>query len=570
MSPDFAHFFVLILVGFFQLLILLRARQLFQQDDGLALKELEARFSRDIRQRANRGHSPDWLRYQSEMDRVFDFRDDRLRSLASAALALGLGGTILALCVNLGMQRWSGLNSFDAGFVLQSMGVSLLGSLSGVILNLIIVLIFLPRAEAQFAALAYDAHQRLYRISEEHLPQEAFTQTVKEELTHVRESLNIDFAKSFSEAIQGFPDVVVGLGSHITKLAEVVETQSRSASTAVEDLKVYAATVARSAKHLQPSAQRLADVSEILIQMPDQLKTVVESGRDDWLERIRSQQEQHLQQLLDIQKQVEQASLNRERQMLEGIRQLHAAVGEVRDAVARMPEQLASEVEKSAGKLGTRFGQEARDHTNEVKDHLEYRYTQVSEKIEHHEQEWRNNIGAVVGELLEKVSNQVYDGLVTEIKNTSQELREISRQLPVVAGDFGIAHASWAEAHKNALAGWQAVGTRTEQAATKLVDANGHLNVASGALDSSAQNLQRVAQVTESFEASLQAALKEITTQHLADFEPIRKEMVGLVEELEGGQKQFEDILDRQSEFIRNCIAHLMKGRKVATLEQKE
>jgi ABC-type transporter Mla subunit MlaD len=568
MTGDFVHLFVLLLVAVCQLLMFAKARKLVQGDDGAALRDLGNRFATDIKRRAARGLSPDWIRYQAEVDRIFDYRDDRLRSLASAALALGLGGTILALCVNLAMQRMSRgeLQSPDLLFILQSMGVSLLGSLTGVILNLIIVLIFLPKAENKFTALSNDLHQTLYRVSESNLPQEAFTQTIKQELTQVRESMNTDFAQSFSEAIQGFPDRVVNLGTHIERLADVVEAQSRSAGTATEDLKTYAITVAKSAAHLEPSAQRLADASETLNHLPAQLKAVVESGRDDWLESIRQQQETHLKQILEIQEETEKASENRERQMLERMRELQVAVTEVRAAVGQMPELLATEVEKSAGNLGIRFGQEARNHTIEMEGNLKREYGKLLGNIEHHEQQWRNNIGTVIRELLDTVAGQIRDGILEELQGTSRELRATSQQLPKIAAEFGEAHASWKQVHEDVLAGWQSVGNRTEQAALKLVDANGHLNVASGALDTSAKNLQRVAEITEAFEASLRSALQEVTVQHLEDFSSIRKEMASLVEDMKSGHQQFDGILERQSEFIRNCIVHLLKGRKMATL----
>ena len=70
-----------------------------REDESEELDRLWNTFKQDIQGRAKRGDGPDWVRYMDEADRVHERRVDRMRVWATAALVVGIGGTMLALAV---------------------------------------------------------------------------------------------------------------------------------------------------------------------------------------------------------------------------------------------------------------------------------------------------------------------------------------------------------------------------------------------------------------------------------------------------------------------------------------
>jgi methyl-accepting chemotaxis protein len=564
-SVALSHWLVLALVAAVQALLFWKARRLAGQDESSRLAALQSQFEADVRARARRGLAPDWLRYQSEADRLLELRDDRLRSLAAAALAVGLGGTLFALFVSVLVGHGSPLEPM---LLVRGMGVSLLGSLSGVALNLVIILVYLPAAEDRFTAQSQRLFHTLETLSDQHPPQEAFTQTLREELSQIRQSLNTEFASALSTAITGFPQVVTKLGEHIDKLALVVEEQGKSIGGAVGDLTRCAVTVAQSSSRLQPAAERLTEATEVLVRMPQDLREVVDDTRNHWLTGLREQHEEHVAQLVTLMQQVEIAAQQRERQVLDAARELQGAVAEVRDAVGRIPDHLAAEVARTSSQLGTAFGREARDLTNELSDRLATEYEQLIEHVERNQQHSANQIGTTVQELLDKVSGTVEERLVANLKKVSGDLETIVLLLPESANRLAETHAELSKAQERSLEGWREVGRTTGEAVQKLVDADGHLHVAVDALEASAEHLERIARVTDGFEASVLDSHRKAVAEYMEGLDTMRVQMLDLLHGMQNGQASFEGILSKQSEFIRACIQQLMKNRQVATLQK--
>lgn len=558
------HWITLSAVLAIQTFLLWKARSLARQDDSSALARLQQSFAADVHARARRGHSPDWLRYQAEVDRIFEFRDDRLRSLAAAALAFGLGGTLMALFVSILFGKNT---SFEPAALVQNMGVSLSGSLTGVIVNLVIILVYLPAAEAIFSAKSLSLYQSIEEVSAQNPLQESFVQTLREELSLIRQSLNTEFASAFSTAITGFPQVVIELGSHIEKLALVVTAQGRSIGGAVGELTKCATAVADSGNRLQPATEKLAEATKVLVQMPEELQEVVDETRNSWLTAMREQHAQHVQQLIELQQQVENTGRERERQVLEATRELQAAVAEVRDAVSRIPDHLASEVARVSGRLGIEFGREARDYTNELAAQLQREYGQLLHHIDSQQQASLNNIGVIVQELLNRVAGLVEERIAGTLHLVSQDLDDVVRLLPEAAKRFTEAHSELTNSQAKSIDAWREVSVKTGEAAQKLLDANGHLNVAVESLGASASHLEKVAQVTDGFQKSILASHRDAIEGYMENLDSLREQLLGLLQKVQQGQTQSDAILERQSEFIRACIEQLLKGRQLATLQ---
>lgn len=549
----FLNLAVVVAVLALELVLLGLARRKADEDDARHLEELLPRLVADIAQRARHGHSPDWLRYQAEMERPFEPRDEKLRALASAALAAGLGGTIIALIVNI--LHGAGMGE-DPRSLIGGMGVALFGSLAGVSNNLFITLRLLPRAEQRFEEASRTFRQRLQAASDAHPPTEAFTQTVKEELAGIRKALNQEFASAFSTAITGFPEVVAQLGGHMDRLAEVVEIQSRSTVGAAHDLRTSSGLVAESSRRLQPAVEQLATVSTDLAAMPQHMSAVLESHREAWIEGLRGEHEARWTQLVDLQKSMDTSSNAREREML-------VAVGDVREAVDRLPGQLKDEINRISATFGNEFGREARHQVNQLSEELKLERAEILRRIEGHEQEWRNNIGEVVKELLVQVGEQVEDHVAADLRESATQLSSSTALLAEIAEGFAAAHREWREVQEASLSGWREASERIEQAAAALALGDDQLKVAVEALGQSADHLQRVARLSAEFEADLREALKEVSDRHLEDVRPIHGELSSMIVELKAARGHFDGVVGQQSDFIERLIGQIVRDRGV-------
>jgi len=564
---DLARSLLLAVLALCQLAILRRARALARGDDGERLAELGRTFAEDLKQRAGRGQGPDWLRYRGELDRLFELRDDRLRTLAAAALATGLGSTLLALLVGLLVEGFRRGQPAGPLALLASTVVCLLGSLLGVIANLIIVLSLLPGVEKRFSALAASLLAHLEEVASRHPPLVALIDALRDELGVLRQSLGAGMASAFSEAVTGWPQVVDRLSAQVTSLAAVVEAQGTSMGGAVRDLGACALAVASSSQRLQPAAAQLGEAAGLLVHLPAELRQVIASTREDWLTSLKEQQEEGIRQIVELRRQAEEGSQARERQMLAAVRELQAAVAEVQAAVGQIPGQLAAEVAEVSGKLGREFGSEARVHTQDLASHLAQEHELLLRRVAQHEQEWRNNIGTVVEELLAQVSVRIEEGVVSQLRSAGTELQRIASALPAAAAALAAAQVDWTQAQREVLAGWDEVGRRTHEAARQLAAVDGELEAGVAALAASAQHLEHIALADGDFEAKLEAALGGVTARHLASLEPFHQELMGMARGLEMRRAQLEAVLERQAALIGRYLDQLLQGRRDAVRE---
>jgi hypothetical protein len=558
-DPDLlARVPVLAIVIAVQSLLLLRAMRLTRVDENGPLVQLAARFTTDIEQRAQRGQSPDWLRYDAEVERLFASRDERLRTIAAAALALGLGGTILALIVDvIAVRLFAAGDLLEPSTLIQGLGLALFGSLSGVVVHLVVILRLLPRIEDRLDKAQHGLIERLTEISNRNPPHEILTKTLRVELQALRRSLNAEV----SSAITSFPDVVSQLGERVSELSKALGRQGEMIGSAVRELDTCAMRVAESGLTLAPVATALAQSAPALLELPERLVAALAEERNRWTEGLRDEHGRGLDAIAELQGKVEAASKRREEEMLSANHDLLAAVAEVRDTIRQIPPHLATEMEKSAGRLGSEFGREARDHLIELRSVWTEEHDRLLERIAGHEREWRNNITSMVGELFEKVIEPVYTPIVAEMKQVGEQLRRSADLLPDAAGRLEMAHRKWVEAHTVALAHWDELSARTSSAAEKLATTDNHLDSAVVALAASAGHLSRIAGATSQFEAMMSNTVREMAAQQVEAVQPVRQELQEVVQELRSAQERIDGVLARQVDFVSQCIVRLLDGR---------
>lgn len=544
------HGVVVLLVVAVQVWIYRNARWAAREDAEDDLPTLSERFHQDVVERARRGQSPDWLHYRDEIDRLYENRDERIRIRASAALAAGLGGTILALILSLLVG-----GTLDPWSLLPGMGVALLGSFSGVVNHLLITLMLLPRADRTFHRQGQEALDRLRQVSREHPPAEMFTETLREELQQLREAVGSEFAQSFNTAILGFPEVVQELKGHMDRLADVVEAQAATGDTAVQDLQRCANLVSESSERLRPAAEQLAEVSQDLVAMPERMSGVLDESRQLWLGTFQEEHQKDREQLSYLLEKHAHLGDQRAKQMEQTLTEVSAKMEEI-------PRYLSEGIAEVSDRLGIKFGREAHQVVLELRQEVQAERESFLEKIESYQQEWRNNVSEVARELLTGVGEQIDEELVSSLQEAATAVTAGARELGDAAHRFEASHRGWHEAQDQSVQGWREAGRRVEEAVEQLNVGDERLSAALGSLAASAEHLERVAQVTEDFEGRLIAALERVTEAHMGHLHPIHQEVSAMVAELQTTRSKFDGIVGQQSEFIRRLIRQLL-GRSL-------
>lgn len=526
--------------------------------DQEILNGLAEIFSEDIKRRARNGRGPDWLHYLDEGQRQFELRIDRLRTFAAMALAIGLGGTILSLFANLFFELYvSRPQKLDVEHLAQGTILSLFGSLVGVIVHLIIVLFYMTGEENSFSEAFHDWKNNLHGVSRDHEPREAFSEELLKVMEQTREILNVDVAGILSTAIPGFPKAVAVLGENLDRLSQVVEKQGSVIEAAVANLQGTASAM----EQLAPAAQVLAGASAALGALPEKLESTLTESRERWLADLRQEEGVHLESVLSFQRELEEKSEARERQMAGLVVDLQHTVAEVREEIGRTPSLLTETIAGLSRQLGIEFGQHARDSNNELATHLKDQQGMLLLRLEQREQELRNNIGLIVMELFDKLSGTIENKIVDQLSIVGGELGRAAEALPVAAQRFEDASESWYRTQEEALQDWGATGDRIQEAARLLSGTNGQFQAMAGSIDAAADHLERVAKLTDGFEESLRQAFEGAAAKPLADLANSIERAIGIVasahahqERLEKYQEQLEKILNRQSDFIINSL----------------
>ena len=381
---------VLVVVFLAQLGIACRCWFLARGDDSEALDGLWKQFKHDIIGRAHRGDSPDWVRYMDEADRVHERRIDRLRVWATAALVVGIGGTMFALAIRLTGAVTDDQSSSGAalGGLVAAAGPALWASFSGVANNLTITLGLFHLSDRQFEAALGDFRQALQICSDENTPAGQFADAVREQL-----------GEAFREAVRSFPEAFARLDESVTHLAEVNREQSQSMVKAAAGLQGGVDSLADAVVKITPLSELMHAATSELRTVPDQLRQTLDETRAAWAQEMRRDEEAFIggaRQVLDDQRalleSIRDAFHRWERGRRDSAEQQQAtwretvelvqkASAEIVGTVERLPAVFTHEVERISGTLGEKFSLGAQQHIADLRKEIREGNRTLGERI---------------------------------------------------------------------------------------------------------------------------------------------------------------------------------------------
>ena len=497
---------VVVLVFAFQVCIFWRCRVIARADESEELDRLWNTFKHDIQSLAKRGDGPDWVRYMDEADRVHERRVDRMRVWATAALVVGIGGTMFALAVRL----W-GLPTFGPE-VLTAFAPALGASLTGVLNNLLITLWLFRRSDRGFERALNDFRQALQTCSDENPPQERFADAVRDQL-----------GEAFREAVRSFPEAFTQLDRSVQHMGETAAAQSQSMAEAASGLQRGVDGLTAAALRIAPVAELLNTATTDLRAVPGQLRQTLDETRDAWAQEMRRDQEAFIgtvRQVLEDQRAIlghtRQALQRWERGRRDAAEQqqtawrdtvelVQKAAAEIVAAAEGLPEAFVSGVAQISGELGREFGIKAQQHVTDLTQEMRAGNRALGDQIEGSMRELQNRLlhdtSRVAGESAEEVHRRVGEPLLAMLQRVSRGIEEALRKLPENAKTF----------------------------AASLSAADEKLKLSVARLQESADHLERVAELNKDFRTSLTRAFRDGAAE---SFEAVRTDLLAVASEL--------------------------------------
>ena len=502
----------------FQIVIFDLTRRIARTDFGGLLEGVLGASKRDLEERAFRGEPPDWLRYMDDAERLVLAPRDRVRNCATAALAGGVGGTMLTLLVevstNPDLRGAIAVGAEDVGD-LEALpllvGLALVVSVAGVANHLAVLLGLIPKLERRVKR-ALDAFQsELQRASIDSPPRQAFVDSVRSEL-----------AAAFSGALQRFPDAFADFGKNVSGLRE----SSAALATASADI--------------GPIAASLAGATEEFRAMPAELSKVLSETRLAWRKEIRADQQRFLEGVKEVlvqqknlfvesQRNLERWEADRQKAQQDMDLQVRNLAADVSGAVDRLPGVFSEHAEKAADVMGKSLEQRVANLVAELE-------RQVAAGNETQRAHFEDGVKELNGTFLngtrEAVRQAVGDVYEHDLFKTLVEigdgLKNATEDLPGQAQSFSESLSVADEKLRSALTG----------------------------IDEASSRLQRVAASTEGFERGLQAAT-------VKTFAPLQEELTGFAAELRNAHREMNAHTAGLVAFIDNLIHRIGRGSGV-------
>lgn len=506
---------VLGIVVLVQLYLLGRCLLHARGNDAAALDVLRKQFNDDIVRRADRGDGPDWVRYMDEADRVHDQRVSRLQAWATAALVVGIGGTMFTLA-----YRLTGESLPRPDELTEAVGAALLASLSGVLNNLIITLGLFRWSDVRFRASLDEFRHQLQGFSNDNLPTERFADAVRDQLGH-----------AFKEAVRTFPEAFTRLDESVQSLGAIIQAQSNAVLEAAGGLKDGADSLTHATKEIALVAGLLTSSTDRLRTLPEELKQAIDEAFTTWEQTIRQDQNSFIagvqavlreqQALLEEAKrkffewehQRGEEAKQQAKEWNEAINSIQKSNLTIVKTVEGIPAMFSQEVAKIADTLGKEFGLEAGQHVQDLVKAIREGNEQLRKEFESAtvslQRVFLNETGKVVSETLEEVYRRVEGTLLNRLDRIGQDIERALVDLPDHAQTF----------------------------ASSLSAADQKLQLTIGRIAEAATHLEQVAKLTEEFQKLLAEALTKAVAPSV---ESLQSEVKSIVKHLQRLKRPIE------------------------------
>ena len=516
----------------------------------------------DIDLRAHRGQLIDSMAYQDRLDRLMDPDLEKIRQFAGAALATGIGGTMLMFAAEFVSAVGSNIFSMDnidslelaPGPVLLAVSSSILG----IVTHLYLVLQVLQSAQRS-------VDQAANRLSRE--VQDRFQSLESPLSSGFGESFQKELTQAFSEALNRLPEVFQRVhldAQDLIKLAgnqlSAVSDKMDKAANVYEDLMSVARTLVDSAQKVDSTTDGIAESIQRLNEMPGRIEESLGQAATVWKSEIGDVQDGFLKAV--------QHTLAEQRTAFDGIKE-HAEtqitsmqhvlteadsrqqeVIDRFDQLSELLKQLPEETRKAQENMHQDFGEATKNHVHDLKNSLNdatqnmhtaietgftemnqifvhnvtERFDKLSNILEAMPEEHRQVLEGMDQKLGNEAANHVYElknavsegtsALQETLKNALQEMQRnfISDNQQIIGDIFGRLRTEIDDTIKEPLT---KVGDNISKASTAMPDAAEsfaeNLKASSESMQDIPERLNTAAESLEDTMKNMQWSLQSIT-----------------------------------------------------------
>ncbi len=496
----------------------------------------------DLRRRAERGHEPDWYRYEAEIERSVEPLDESLRSRAATCLTLGVLGTIVSVGA---ISLLSSGNGGEVGTLLQHLSLALVGNLIGIIVNIFISRVGIPRLESRAAVLS-DEVRRTLREAASAAPPRVLDAGAYEAL----------FARALKDSLSALPGAVDRMAQLLRENDESATRRELAVAKLAQQMGASASEVATAASALAPVAEVYARVAATLEQVPVQLGQALREAREGWVEDVR---EVHAALASETRKYVDEAreqdKLREERHSL-SMHGIQSNLDAVRVQLERLPTRFEKGSEEAGKNLAGAFRRTAGEEFDRVKILLQQELQKIAEfhrteqgrqlaEIRSIQHGWLQQIGGATADVVKLASDGLRESLLRDLQAVSAGLASNAATL----GDLGLrlaeAHERVAEAQAASVNGWYQVGRKVEAASANLASVNQDFSAAEAKLREVAESLSHFRDLAAMLPLQLEEGARLSATEHLSRLEPVHLGLMAVTERLADAQRRQAEVAKR-------------------------
>lgn len=416
-----SHFGALAIVALVEAWLVLRARSLGRAGASERYAQLQKRFSDDLRARARKGLPPDWDRYDRAAEDAALSVDDKLRNHASTALVLGVLGTLLMLAFSfLFGDVDGGLDDFGA--TLRGLGLSLVGSMLGVLSHLYIVLRIIDPFARRDQTERDDLLGALTADSVQAEVKSQVFAALEDELVQLQSAVRDGLLTAVRETLAELPLVVSRLGEQVETMVRRADDQAAASATLLETTEALTKNQLVLMDAIRPLASAIVDTTKQLGVIPGEIGNRVERAirpLSEGMERSLTAFGADLGAALARQ---DEAATARDVQLRQTLAVVGESIGTATTAIASVPATLRSELKEAARDLSSTMGARNLELREALQKSNQELYQRLAKQHDDLKSTWVTAVGEVLARGVEVVASDVRDRAAQPLMRASAAL----------------------------------------------------------------------------------------------------------------------------------------------------
>lgn len=368
---------------------------------------------------------PGWGTPMEQLDRLIEPHFDSIRNSSNQALVLGIGGTMLLFCFDafIIFQLLSDDLPEPAGWtILVGLLLPLLSSLVGVSVHLLIVSRVFPLMEKS-------VDNKLKNLSQN-------------ANVHISESILIDWKKpeiNFVQAVQKFLKGQQVVVTEMKKHFDKEESSTKQILQSQNILETMLTDLKSAAEQIYQATGCVHKVMESIDELPERFWKTMKEASSDWASEMEMNQERFSQKIDEF-----VDDMKKRATVQDGIvsdwNDLGKNLNQFITELEKM-KSLPGDIKESFTSADQILTTEAKNYVSNMSAASENLLETFSKKVSEDQDRLRtiltNQVGDIVNEIFDPLSNRIDSQIVKPLNTLGQKLDSVTEEIPGAASTFG-------------------------------------------------------------------------------------------------------------------------------------